>query len=77
MTTYSQIQKDQYEREERLKKEFEEYKKYGRKIIRMPGLYSEENESGCPGSYSVSGYTRDDGTKVDGYTRTCYKHGRF
>lgn len=27
--------------------------------------------NGCAGSYSVSGYTRSDGTKVDGYTRTC------
>lgn len=26
---------------------------------------------GCAGTYSVSGYTRDDGTKVSGYTRTC------
>ena len=65
----------QYERKERLKKEFEEYKKYGRKIIRMPGLYSGENQSECTGSYPVSGYTRDDGTKVDSYIRTCYKHG--
>ena len=30
----------QYEKEERSKKEFEEYRKYGRRIIRMPGLYS-------------------------------------
>jgi len=28
----------------------------------------------CSGSYPVSGYTRADGTKVEGYTRTCYKH---
>ena len=27
--------------------------------------------SKCVGSYSVSGYTREDGTKVDGYIRTC------
>ncbi|MCM1264823.1 MAG: DUF2974 domain-containing protein [Candidatus Gastranaerophilales bacterium] len=25
----------------------------------------------CAGTYSVSGYTRSDGTKVEGYTRTC------
>ena len=41
----------------------------------MPGLYSGENQSGCTGSYPVSGYTRDDGTKADDYIRTCYKHG--
>ena len=27
--------------------------------------------SKCVGSYPVSGYTREDGTKVDGYIRTC------
>ena len=27
--------------------------------------------NGCVGSYSVSGYTRSDGTEVSGYTRTC------
>lgn len=27
--------------------------------------------SECVGSYHVNGYTREDGTKVDGYTRTC------
>ena len=32
------------------------------------------SQKGCSGSYPVSGYTRDDGTKVEGYTRTCYKH---
>lgn len=72
---YGPYLQDQYEREERSKKEFEEYKKNGRRIMRMPGLYSGENQSGCTGSYPVSGYTRDDGTKVDGYIRTCYKHG--
>ncbi len=25
----------------------------------------------CVGSYHVSGYTREDGTKVKGYIRTC------
>lgn len=29
---------------------------------------------GCPGSYPVKGYTREDGTKVRGYVRDCYKH---
>lgn len=29
------------------------------------------SSSGCVGSYPVSGYTRDDGTKVSGYVRTC------
>ena len=28
-------------------------------------------DNGCVGSYSVSGYTRSDGTEVSGYTRTC------
>ena len=27
--------------------------------------------SECVGSYFVSGYTREDGTKINGYTRTC------
>jgi hypothetical protein len=31
--------------------------------------------AGCTGSYPVSSYTRSDGTKVGGYTRTCYVHG--
>ena len=31
-------------------------------------------ESDCPGSYPVRGYTREDGTKVRGYVRDCYKH---
>ena len=29
----------------------------------------------CPGYYPVSGYMRNDGTKVDSYIRTCYLHG--
>lgn len=29
----------------------------------------------CAGSYFVSGYTREDGTEVEGYTRTCGRHG--
>lgn len=63
MTAYTQIKKH------------EEYKKYGRKYINMPGLYSDDKKSGCSGSYSASGYTRNDWTKVEGYIRTCYKHG--
>ena len=31
-------------------------------------------ESDCPGSYPVRGYPREDGTKVRGYVRDCYKH---
>lgn len=31
-------------------------------------------ESECPGSYEVSGYTRDDGTVVHGYIRQCRFH---
>ena len=30
----------------------------------------------CPGVYPVSGYTREDGTHVNGYTRECYIHGQ-
>lgn len=30
-----------------------------------------QSQTGCIGSYPVSGYTRSDGTKVDGYIRTC------
>ena len=48
MTAYTQIKKH------------EEYKKYGRKYINMPGLYSDDKKSGCSGSYSASGYTRND-----------------
>ena len=54
---------------QRHKEEFDYYKKTGKHMpIRMPSLYS---DSTCAGSYSVSGYTREDGTKVAGYTRTC------
>lgn len=34
----------------------------------------EKQNQQCPGSYQVSGYTRDDGTEVSGYTRTCRFH---
>lgn len=48
--------------------EIEYYKRYGRKKpIMIPGL----NSNVCPGCYPVSGYTRDDGTKVQGYIRQC------
>ena len=33
-----------------------------------------ENQD-CQGYYEVSGYTTDDGKKVDSYTRRCWKHG--
>ena len=56
----------------RIKKQQDEadyYKKTGKHMpIRMPSLYS---DLPCVGSYTVSGYTRDDGTKVAEYTRTC------
>lgn len=49
----------------RKEEDFECYLKTGRHMsINM-------SSSGCVGSYEVSGYTRDDGTKVDSYTRTC------
>ena len=72
---YAPYLQHQYEKELRSKKEFNEYKKYGKRIMRMPGLYSKDNQSDCIGSYPVSGYAKEDGTKVDGYIRTCYKHG--
>ena len=40
----------------------------------MQSLYSGNDKSKCSGSYPVSSYTRKDGIKVDGYTKTCYKH---
>ncbi len=72
---YAPYLQSQYEREERARIEVAEYKKYGRHIMHMPGMYSHSDNSECSGSYPVSGYTRDDGTKVDGYIRTCFKHG--
>lgn len=35
----------------------------------------EKQQSDCTGYYEVSVYTTDDGKKVDGYTRRCWKHG--
>lgn len=32
---------------------------------------NQSGNNGCVGSYPVEGYTRKDGTKVDGYVRTC------
>lgn len=32
---------------------------------------NQSHKNGCVGSYPVEGYTRKDGTKVDGYVRTC------
>ena len=38
----------------------------------LSSLLPQKKDSGsCVGSYSVSGYTRSDGTKVGDYTRTC------
>ena len=73
-TTGSYLQYE-YDKAEQSQKEFEEYQKYGRKMIHMPGINSDVNGSECKGSYAVSGYTREDGTKVDGYIRKCYLHG--
>ena len=39
--------------------------------IRNIGLAENAETQGCVGSYTVSGYTREDGTKVKGYTRKC------
>ncbi len=57
----------------RSRKKFDQ-QKYGR----SQGKQAREvhtSSAGCTGSYPVSSYTRSDGTKVDGYTRTCYVHG--
>ena len=37
-------------------------------------MIDRENQD-CQGFYEVSGYTTDDGKKVDSYTRRCWKHG--
>ena len=55
------------------RKQFDQ-KKYGR----SEGRQAKEVHTGktsCTGSYPVDSYTRSDGTKVEGYTRTCYVHG--
>lgn len=52
------------------KMELEYYKRTGKRMpIIMPSISS--HVEGCAGTYPVSGYTRDDGTKVSGYVRTC------
>ena len=51
----------------KLKKEKEENDYYLRSGQHMPMFMG----SMCAGSYPVSGYTREDGTKVNGYIRTC------
>ena len=38
-------------------------------------MTNKNENSGCSGSYEVSGYTTGDGKKVGSYTRTCWKHG--
>lgn len=58
------------DRKRNQKLEFEYYKRTGKHMpIRMSseGLYGEK----CAGTYQVSGYTKEDGTKVSSYTRTC------
>lgn len=52
------------------KLEFEYYRRTGKHLpIQMSstGFHGEN----CAGTYQVSGYTRDDGTKVASYSRTC------
>ncbi len=73
-TTKAELQKkyEEYKKKQKQDKEIDYFKRHGRKEpIKMPrtSLWGEEHQ--CAGSYSVSGYTREDGTKVDGYTRTC------
>lgn len=73
-TTKAELRKkyEEYKRKQKQDREIDYYKRHGRKEpIRMSrtSLWGENHR--CAGSYSVSGYTREDGTKVDGYTRTC------
>lgn len=58
------------ERKRQRKMETEFYKRTGKHMpIRMPSVgFHGEN---CAGTYTVNGYTREDGTKVASYTRTC------
>lgn len=42
-----------------------------RKAHRTDNDSTKKDTGSCVGSYSVSGYTRSDGTKVGDYTRTC------
>ena len=67
-TTHEELQ-GAWARTKRKQEELDYYRKTCKHIpIRMQ---SSEFSSNCIGSYSVSGYTREDGTKVAGYTRTC------
>lgn len=42
-----------------------------KKKLNIPKKNNSNKTTGCVGSYPVSSYTRSDGTKVSGYTRTC------
>ena len=67
-TTHEELQ-GAWARTKRKQEELDYYRKTGKHMpIRMQ---NSEFSSNCIGSYSVSGYTREDGTKVAGYTRTC------
>lgn len=60
----------QYHKAQKAKGELDYYIQTGKHIpIRMSsvGFYSDN----CVGTYQVSGYTRNDGTKVSSYERTC------
>lgn len=60
----------QYRVNQRIEREFEHYLRTGRRMpITMPSLGMHSDN--CAGTYPVQGYTRDDGTKVSSYTRTC------
>lgn len=45
--------------------------KINNKFQTVENTLQQNLNSECVGSYPVSGYTREDGTKVSGYTRTC------
>ena len=41
------------------------------KYYKIIGVFIMTNKQNCAGTYKVSGYVREDGTKVDSYWRTC------
>ena len=43
-------------------------------MVRKSNNNNNKQEQKCQGYYEVSGYTIDDGKKVDSYTRRCWKH---
>ena len=52
----------------------EKIKQNAKKVFNK--ITDKKEQSGCTGSYQVSGYTRSDGKEVKPYTRNCYVHGK-